>query len=41
MVNSDTKKEAQPLMAQGKQPLLIVNGDPSSETLLPVVPKTF
>ena len=31
MVNSDTKKEAQPLMAKGKQPVLIVNGDPSSE----------
>ena len=31
MVNSDTEKEAQPPMTQGKQPVLIVNGDPSSE----------
>ena len=31
MVNSDTEKEAQPPTTQGKQPVLIVNGDPSSE----------
>ena len=30
-VNSDTEQEAQLLMNQGKQPVLIVNEDPSSE----------
>ena len=30
-VNSDTEQEAQLLMNQGNQPVLIVNGDPSSE----------
>ena len=30
-VNSDTEQEAQPLINRGKQPVLIVNEDPSSE----------